>query len=76
MSKEVLENAINEGKIHCPKCKKPILKYDKFVDMISSIWDGFGDSKVEVQGTKVTLICANEPCSWRERTEYWEDLIQ
>ena len=73
MSESMLKQAIEEKKIPCPDCKKPIQKYEKFVELTASVWDGAGDSNIETAGSKATLICGD--CSWKERTEYWEDMI-
>lgn len=75
MSQERLKQAIADKKILCRKCKQPIQQYEKFVDMIASVWDGFGDSRLETAGSKVTLVCANGDCDWRERTEFWATYI-
>jgi len=71
----MLLNALENKTLTCPLCKKPVQKYDKFVEMAGSVWDGAGDSGVGVAGSKVTLICGNTPCDWRERTEYWKNYI-
>ncbi|MBX9695079.1 MAG: hypothetical protein K2Z81_22025 [Cyanobacteria bacterium] len=76
MSRTRLEKAINDGTLLCPTCEKPVKRFDKFVELTESIWDGAGDSKHETAGSKVTLICGNEGCDWQDRTEYWEDLIE
>jgi len=64
---------IEDGQLICPKCHKPILKFEKFVDKLASVWDGAGDSATEHDGSIVTLICGNDGCSWKERTEYWDN---
>lgn len=76
MSLDILITAIEEKKMACPSCKKPIQKYEKFVEMAQSVWDGAGDSGMGVAGSKVTLICGNDKCDWRERTEYWKNYIE
>ena len=76
MSLEVLKAAINNNKVICPKCSKAVQKYDKFIEMVESVWDGAGDTGLSHKGSKVTLICANEGCSWSERTEFWESYIE
>ena len=76
MSQEVIKKAIADKKMRCPQCKQPVKEYEKFVDMIASVWDGAGDSKTEFGGSKVTLICGNGNCQWRERTEYWQSFIE
>lgn len=76
MSEEILKKAIAGKKMRCPKCAQPVQQYDKFVDAIQNIWDGFGDSRIDVSGSKVTLICGNDKCDWRERTEYWLNYVE
>jgi hypothetical protein len=76
VSETKFKKLIAEKKLICPQCKQPIKTFDKFIEMTSSIWDGAGDSNHQVSGSKVTLICANSPCTWTERTEYWENYIQ
>jgi hypothetical protein len=68
---------VGSGKLLCPSCGQAIRHFEKFVDeTISSIWDGAGDSKTETGGSKVTLICGNQGCDWRERTEYWSNYMK
>lgn len=43
---------------------------------MASVWDGAGDSHTETEGSLVTLICANQGCNWKERTEYWENYLK
>ena len=74
MSEAMLKKAIENKKIPCPECKAPIQKYEKYIEMTASVWDGAGDSKHETEGGKATLICGK--CEWEERTEYWEDMIE
>jgi len=76
MSEQKIKQAIANKKMRCPECKEPIQKYEKYVDMIASVWDGPGDSFMETSGSKVTLICANGKCEWRDRTEYWQSFIE
>lgn len=75
MSQETIKKAIADKKMRCPQCKEPVQKYEKLVEMTSSIWDGAGDSKQETAGSKVTLICGNGSCDWKERTEFWSQYI-
>ena len=71
------QETINAGKIICPSCGKGVRQFEKFIEeAISSIWDGFGDSRIELGGSKVTLICGNGDCAWRERTEYWFNYLK
>jgi hypothetical protein len=75
MSQETIKTAIAEKKMRCPKCKEPVQKYEKFMEMTSSIWDGAGDSNRQTSGSKVTLTCGNGNCDWKERTEFWSQYI-
>lgn len=75
MSQAVIKKGIQEQKFICPKCKQPIKQYDNVVETTESVWDGAGDSNLETGGCKVTLVCGNTPCSWKERTEYWENYL-
>lgn len=70
MSLEAIKSAITSKKMICPTCKKPILKYDKYAETIDAVREGFNVDRVDSNGERVTLICANEGCSWKERTEY------
>lgn len=72
MSQDDLKQSIQENKLICPKCKSPIQKFDNYIDLVGSVWDGAGDSGVVAEGSKVTLICGNDGCEWKERTEYWD----
>jgi hypothetical protein len=80
MSLQEVKTAIKEEKLHCPTCHKPVKQFDKFVEMLESAYDGPGSSLEAPAGStvpsKVTLICGNDKCEWRERTEYWRDYIQ
>ncbi len=75
MSLDSFKKLVSDEKIVCPKCSKPVRKFDKYVETIASVWDGAGDSVTEDAGAKVTLTCANDPCKWEERTEYWENYV-
>jgi transcription elongation factor Elf1 len=75
VSLEVIKKAIADKEFRCPECNKPVTRFEKFVEMASSVWDGAGDTGVETAGSKVTLICGNEGCAWQERTEYWENYL-
>ncbi len=75
MSREVLEKAIKDKKLLCPKCNEPVQKFDRFVEN-QGVWDGAGDSSREESGSKVTLTCGNGTCAWSERTEYWDSFIE
>lgn len=76
MSLQQIKQAIADQKMRCPECNQPVKQYDKFVELTASVWDGAGDSNLETAGSKVTLICGNSGCSWKERTEYWTSYIQ
>jgi len=73
MSLDKFKEALKAEQLICPTCQKPIKKFDKYVDRMASVWDGAGDSLTETAGSLVTLICGNDSCAWKERTEYWED---
>jgi len=66
---------IKDEKIICPKCNKAVKEFEKYVERMSSVWDGAGDSHTETAGSLVTLICGNQGCSWKERTEYWDNYL-
>ena len=78
MSLSVIKKAITENKMVCPECGKPIKQFEKFVPVLTSAYDGMdssiGDAESETI-SKVTLICGNDPCQWRERTEYWRNYL-
>lgn len=76
MSLAVIKKGIEDKRFICPKCKQPVKQFDNYVETTASVWDGAGDSNLETGGGKVTLICANAPCSWKERTEYWENYLE
>ena len=75
MSLEKIKQAIADKKLLCPTCQGPIQKFEKYVDTVDNIWDGAGDSKVEFSGCKVTLVCGNGSCDWRQRTDYWSEYL-
>jgi hypothetical protein len=75
MSVEEIKTAIKDKKLVCPQCSKPVTDFDKYIQMTVDVWDGFGDSRLGTGGDKVTLICGNEGCSWKERTEYWRNFL-
>jgi hypothetical protein len=75
MSLSVIKDAIAKGKMTCPTCSKAVKSFEKFVEMTDSVWDGAGDSALETKGAKVTLICGNDGCGWKERTEFWSQYI-
>lgn len=70
------KQAIANKKLLCPECKKPIEEYERFQE-VEDVQDGAGDSRVDSSGNyKVTLKCTTAPCAWKERTEYWRNLIE
>jgi len=76
MSQQRIKDAIENKTMLCPSCNKPVQKFEKYIEMADQVWDGAGDSnRTEFAGAKVTLICGNSPCEWRERTEYWNNYI-
>lgn len=75
MSLARIKEAIASKKLRCPQCKGPIQNFEKYVDTVDSIWDGAGDSAVSFSGCKVTLICGNGDCPFKERTEYWDSFL-
>jgi len=75
MSLAKIKKAIEDKAMICPSCNQPIKKFDKYVEMTESVWDGAGDSNHETAGSKVTLICGNDDCTWQERTEYWSSFL-
>lgn len=76
MSLKVIKDYISQGKMFCPECKKAIQKCDKYAETIDAVWDGFGDSKVDSRGSRITLICGNDKCVWQERTEFWDQYVK
>lgn len=74
MSLQQIKQAIADKKLMCPQCQKPVQKYDKYAEILASVWDGAGDSATETSGSKVTLICGS--CDWKERTEFWSTYIE
>ncbi len=75
MSLQEFKQAIVDKKVICPKCKKPVLKFDKYAETIDAVRDGFNIQEIDSHGARVTLICANEGCDWKERTEYWIEFV-
>ncbi len=70
MALQEIKDAISNKKMICPKCKEPIQKYDKFAETIDAVRDGFNVLEIDSHAIRVTLICANGACDWKERTEY------
>lgn len=75
MTLQRIKEAISNKKMPCPKCKQPIQKFDKFAETIDAVRDGFNVQEIDSHASRVTLICANGDCDWKERTEYWIDFI-
>jgi hypothetical protein len=75
MSLEIIKGAIANKKMACPKCKKPIQKYDKYAETIDAVRDGFNLIDIDSRSSRVTLTCGNNGCDWTERTEYWKQYI-
>ncbi len=75
MSEQVIKEAITAEKMACPKCKQPIRKYEKYAETIDAVRDGFNIQEIDSHASRVTLICGNGDCSWKDRTEYWADMI-
>lgn len=75
MSLEVIKNAIANKKMICPKCDKPIQKFDKFAETIDAVRDGFNVVEIDSHASRVTLTCGNGDCDFHERTEYWKNYI-
>jgi hypothetical protein len=76
MTLQMIKDAIASKKMLCPKCKQPIQKFEKFAETIDNVRDGFNIVEVNSLGSRVTLTCGNGECDWKERTEYWKDLIK
>lgn len=76
MSLQEFKDAIESKKLICPKCTNPILKFEKYADTIDAVRDGFNIQEIDSHGARVTLICANNGCSWKERTEYWIEFLE
>jgi hypothetical protein len=79
MSLDVIKKSIADKKMTCPSCHKPITKWEKYVDMIGSAYDGPGSGLNDDEpsgSSKVTLICGNDACEWKERTEYWRNYLE
>jgi len=70
MSLKAIENAIDNQKLICPKCKAPVKNYEKYAETIDAVRDGFNVQEIDSHGERVTLICNNSGCDWKERTEY------
>lgn len=75
MSLSRIQEAVNNKKMMCPKCKKAVQKFEKYAETIDAVRDGFNVQEIDSHSSRVTLICNNEGCSWKERTEFWENYI-
>ena len=75
MSLQMIKQAIADGKIPCPKCKQPVKSFEKFAETIDAVRDGFNVLEIDSHASRVTLICGNADCDWKERTEYWQSMI-
>ena len=73
MSLQEFKSALEGKKLICPKCKKPISKFEKYAETIDAVRDGFNIQEIDSHGARVTLICGNDGCAWKERTDYWEN---
>lgn len=73
MSLQEFKTALEGKKLICPKCKKPISKFEKYAETIDAVRDGFNIQEIDSHGARVTLICGNDGCAWKERTDYWEN---
>jgi hypothetical protein len=72
MSQQAIKDAIANKKILCPTCKSPIKTFDKYAETIDAVRDGLGFTDIDSRGCRVTLICGNGDCPWKERTEFWD----
>jgi hypothetical protein len=75
MSLQVIKDAIANKKMACPECQSPIQKFEKYAETIDAVRDGFGSTDIDSRGSRVTLVCGNGSCGWRERTEFWSQYI-
>ena len=65
-----IKDAIAQHKMICPKCEKPVQKFEKYAETIDAVRDGFNMLEIDSHSARVTLICGNGDCKWQERTEY------
>jgi hypothetical protein len=75
MSLKVIKEAIANKSMHCPKCKKPIQKFEKYAETIDAVREGLGFTDIDSRGSRVTLTCGNDGCDWTERTEFWSQYL-
>ncbi|MCA0315416.1 MAG: hypothetical protein LCH63_16485 [Candidatus Melainabacteria bacterium] len=75
MSLSRIKEAVANKKMICQKCKRPVQKFEKYAETIDAVRDGFNIQEIESHATRVTLICNNDGCDWKERTEYWDNYI-
>lgn len=77
MSLQTIKQAIADKKMICPECSEPVTKFEKFVEVLESVYDGPGSGlDGDTNGCKATFICGNGDCQWKERTEYWDNYIK
>jgi len=75
MSLSRIQEAVTNKKMICPQCKKPVQKFEKYAETIDAVRDGFNIQEIDSNSSRVTLICNNSGCDWKERTEFWENYI-
>ncbi|MDX2104802.1 MAG: hypothetical protein SFY67_00235 [Candidatus Melainabacteria bacterium] len=75
MSLSRIQEAVANKKMICPKCKQPVQKFEKYAETIDAVRDGFNIQEIDSHSSRVTLICNNDGCDWKERTEYWDNYI-
>lgn len=76
MTEKMVKEAIASKKMKCPECGQPIQKWEKFSETVDRLRDGFNITEIDSYSTRVTLTCGNGDCPYRERTEYWANLIE
>lgn len=76
MSLQAIQDAIASQKMICPKCKGAIKAFEKYAQTIDAVRDGFNVQEIDSHGERVTLICGNDGCAWKERTEYPMEFIE
>ena len=75
MSEKKIREAIENKKMLCPDCNKPIQKYSRYSETIDAVRDGFNIVEIDSNSSRVTLTCGNDGCEWEDRTEYWAEFI-
>ncbi len=76
MSEKIVQEAIANKKMLCPKCNSPVQRYEKYADTVDLVRDGFNVQEIYSTSSRVTLICGNGDCKWEERTEFWDAYIE